>query len=134
MTKNSFMKRWQRILAGPSSLLIWTKSKSTSVFSQDTLPISEFFTQINIFNAVFSFVYLIFLKTANVSRKLVNKGCFWTIERSVHATNNRILSESGSIDYTRPSILCVTHQMSRKKRNYSVGWTVPYDMMNHKLY
>ena len=22
---------------------------------------------------------------------------------------------------TRPSILCVTHQMSRKKRNYSVG-------------
>ena len=26
---------------------------------------------------------------------------------------------------TRPSILCVTPQMSRKKRNYSVGWTVP---------
>ena len=33
---------------------------------------------------------------------------------------------------TRPSILCVTHQMSRKKRNYSVGWTVPYKMMNYK--
>ena len=31
---------------------------------------------------------------------------------------------------TRPSILCVTHQMSRKKRNYSVGWTVPIEMMN----
>ena len=28
---------------------------------------------------------------------------------------------------TRPSILCVTHQISRKKRNNSVGWTVPWD-------
>ena len=36
--------------------------------------------------------------------------------------------------YTRPSILCVTHQMSRKKRNYSVGWKVPYEMMNYKWY
>ena len=35
---------------------------------------------------------------------------------------------------TRPSILCVTHQMSRKKRNDSVGWTVPYEMMNYKRY
>ena len=35
---------------------------------------------------------------------------------------------------TRPSILCVTHQMSRKKRNYSVGLTVPYEMMNYKWY
>ena len=26
--------------------------------------------------------------------------------------------------------LCMTHQMSHKKRNYSVGWTVPYEMMN----
>ena len=32
---------------------------------------------------------------------------------------------------TRPSILCVTHQMSCKMRNYSVGWTVPYRMMNY---
>ena len=31
---------------------------------------------------------------------------------------------------TRPSMLCVTHQMSRKKRNYSVGWSVPYKMMH----
>ena len=31
---------------------------------------------------------------------------------------------------TRPSILCVTHEMIRKKRNYSVGWTVPHEMMN----
>ena len=35
---------------------------------------------------------------------------------------------------TRPSILCVTHQMSHKKRNYSVGRTVPYEMMNYKWY
>ena len=35
---------------------------------------------------------------------------------------------------TRPSILCVTHQMSRKKRDYSVDWTVPYEMMNYKWY
>ena len=31
------------------------------------------------------------------------------------------------IKQTRPSILCVTHQISRKMRNYSVGWTVPWD-------
>ena len=35
---------------------------------------------------------------------------------------------------TRLSILCVTHQMSRKKRDYSVGLTVPYKMMNYKWY
>ena len=35
---------------------------------------------------------------------------------------------------TRPSILCVTHQMSCKKRNYSVGWTVSFEMMNYKWY
>ena len=35
---------------------------------------------------------------------------------------------------TRPSILCVTHQMSCKKRDYSVDWTVPYEMMNYKWY
>ena len=35
---------------------------------------------------------------------------------------------------TRPSILCVTHQMSRKKRNYSIGRTVPFEMMNFKWY
>ena len=35
---------------------------------------------------------------------------------------------------TRPSILCVTHQISRKTRNDSVGWTVPYEMMNYKWY
>ena len=38
------------------------------------------------------------------------------------------------MEETRPSILCVTHQMSRKKRNYSVDWTVPYEMMNYKWY
>ena len=38
------------------------------------------------------------------------------------------------IAQTRPSILCVTHQMSRKKRDYSVDWTVPYLMMNYKWY
>ena len=32
---------------------------------------------------------------------------------------------------TRLSILCVTHQMSRKKRNYSA---VPQTMMNYKWY
>ena len=35
---------------------------------------------------------------------------------------------------TRPSILCVAHQMSGKKRNYSVGRTVPYEMINYKWY
>ena len=35
---------------------------------------------------------------------------------------------------TRPNILCVTHQMNRKKRDYSVDWTVPYEMMNYKWY
>ena len=35
---------------------------------------------------------------------------------------------------TRPSILCMTHQMSRIKRDYSVDWTVPYEMMNYKWY
>ena len=35
---------------------------------------------------------------------------------------------------TRLSILCVTHQMSRKKRNYSVGGTLPYEMMKCKWY
>ena len=35
---------------------------------------------------------------------------------------------------TRPSILCVTHRMSRKKRDYSVDWPVPYEMMNYKWY
>ena len=33
---------------------------------------------------------------------------------------------------TRPSILCVTHQMSRKKRNHSVGSTVSSQMINCK--
>ena len=28
----------------------------------------------------------------------------------------------------------MTHQMSRKKKNYSVGSTVPYEMMNYKWY
>merc|ERR1711994_177274 len=32
---------------------------------------------------------------------------------------------------TRPSILCVTHQMNHKRRNYSA---VPYEMMNYKWY
>ena len=34
-----------------------------------------------------------------------------------------VLRGSGSVfkSNTRPSILCVTHQMSRKRRNYSVG-------------
>ena len=35
---------------------------------------------------------------------------------------------------TRGNILCVTHQMSCKKRNYSVGSTVPYEMMNYMWY
>ena len=35
---------------------------------------------------------------------------------------------------TRPSMLCLTHQISRKKRNCSVGWTLPYEMMNYKWY
>ena len=37
-------------------------------------------------------------------------------------------------EITRPSILCVTHQMSRKKRHFSVGWTAPYQIMNYKWY
>ena len=30
--------------------------------------------------------------------------------------------------------MCVTHQMSRKKRHYSVGSTVPYERKNYKWY
>ena len=33
----------------------------------------------------------------------------------------------------RPSILCVTHQMSRKNRNYLVGSALPYEMINHQM-
>ena len=39
------------------------------------------------------------------------------------------ISQSKTI--TRPSILCVTHQINHKRRNYSA---VPYEMMNHKWY
>ena len=34
---------------------------------------------------------------------------------------------------TRPSILCVTHQNSRKKRKYLLSPTVGYGMMNYKV-
>ena len=53
----------------------------------------------------------------------------WKFSRSVMLTT-RIENPKK----TRSSILCVTHQVSRKKRNYSVGWTVPYEMMNNKWY
>ena len=33
----------------------------------------------------------------------------------------------------RPSVLCVTHQMSSKNTNYVVGSTVRYGMMNYKV-
>ena len=33
---------------------------------------------------------------------------------------------------TRPSILWLTHQMSRKNGNYLVGSTLRYEMMNYK--
>ena len=35
---------------------------------------------------------------------------------------------------TKPSIPYVIYQMSSKKRNYSVGSTVPYGMMNYRWY
>ena len=44
------------------------------------------------------------------------------------------ISQCSRVFLTRPSILCVTHQMSRKKRYYSVDCTVPYEMMNYKWY
>ena len=28
----------------------------------------------------------------------------------------------------------MTHKISRKKRNFSIGLTVPYEMMNYKWY
>ena len=31
---------------------------------------------------------------------------------------------------TRTKYNVIVTQMSHKKRNYSVGWTVPYEMMN----
>ena len=34
---------------------------------------------------------------------------------------------------TRPSILCVTHQMRRKKGKDPVGSTLRYEMLNHKV-
>ena len=38
-----------------------------------------------------------------------------------------------NITIIRPSILFVTHQMSRKKRKDPVGQTVRYAMMNYKV-
>ena len=38
-----------------------------------------------------------------------------------------------NITIIRPSILWVTHQMSLKKRNDPVRWTVRYKMMNYKV-
>ena len=34
---------------------------------------------------------------------------------------------------TRPSIMCVAHQMVRKKRKDPVGWTMRYEMINYKV-
>ena len=47
-----------------------------------------------------------------------------------HCITIAYVAQPRLVKWTRPSILCVTHQMSRKKRNYSVGWTVPIEMMN----
>ena len=52
----------------------------------------------------------------------------------VSTSDIRIFKNILKAKLTRPSILCVTHQMSRKKRNYSVGWTVPYQIVNYKWY
>ena len=46
--------------------------------------------------------------------------------------NNSKWSHHGrKLQLTRPSILCVTHQMNHKKRNYSA---LPYEIMNYKWY
>ena len=59
----------------------------------------------------------------------------WSLHLITYFTAYTCLWRSdGKERLTRPSILCVTHQMSRKKRDYSVDWTVPYEMMNYKWY
>ena len=80
-------------------------------------------------------IHQINLKTVDEWRK---KGKKISIEKD----RSWVEVDSGNVDHrnhlntikTRPSILCVTHQISRKKRNYSVGYTVPYEMMNYKWY
>ena len=37
------------------------------------------------------------------------------------------------VDKTKPSILCMTHQMIRKKRKYPFGSTVRYEMRSYKV-
>ena len=59
--------------------------------------------------------------------KAPNANKFWLNKFTISKLNKFTIG-------TRPSILCVTHRMSRKKRNYSAGWTVPYEMMNYKWY
>ena len=39
----------------------------------------------------------------------------------------------GKVKITRPSIPCVTHQISRKKRKYLLSPIVGYGMMNYKV-
>ena len=61
---------------------------------------------------------------------------------SIEKDRSWVEVDSGNVDHrnhlntikTRPIILCVTYQMRRKKRNYSVGQTVSYEMMNYKWY
>ena len=52
---------------------------------------------------------------------------FNTYEESLHLG----VCKLAKYEETRPSILCVTHQMNHKRRNYSA---VPYEMMNYKWY
>ena len=37
------------------------------------------------------------------------------------------------VNRSRPSILCVTRQLSHKKRNYPIGSTVPHEMMHYEV-
>ena len=52
----------------------------------------------------------------------------WTIK--IFCLWRRRKTEKDKEEKARPSILCVTHQISRKKRNYPDGSTVLYKMMN----
>ena len=42
-------------------------------------------------------------------------------KENIWSTEEKKKNGEGKGGTTRPSILCVTHQMSRKKRNYRVG-------------
>ena len=88
------------------------------------------------------FTWLLFNCTCNLVVEQGGKKCIlaktksleFSIQMLTRQCNRNLRGILKNQNKTRPSMVCVTHQMSRKKRNYSVCWTVPYEMMNYKWY